>query len=231
MTADAARRSRGRVSAVLAGDDRAPGRSSVGARDDLQPLRFPHPYLVRQAAPALALLHRARRRLRLGRPHGRLPARGSGGPGKLCCRASRSSSPPIRVRPRARRSSARCRNRISAGTRARCLAAGVTPLQGQREALEALDHAATIGAAWARGATVELCAAPARSARAAPAARARTLPEHEGKAALAAYGVPDSALADRGKADKAARSAPAHSAFPWSSRRPGHSSTSPTSAA
>lgn len=73
---------------------------------------------------------------------------------------------------------------ISAGTRARCLAAGVTPLQGQREALEALDHAAAIGAAWARGGAVELCRPRAAQAR------GRTLPEHEGKAALAAYGVP-----------------------------------------
>ncbi|MFZ0498159.1 MAG: acetate--CoA ligase family protein [Steroidobacteraceae bacterium] len=73
---------------------------------------------------------------------------------------------------------------VAAGTRARCLAAGVTPLQGQREALEALDHAAAIGAAWAGGGTVEL-----RRPRASRTA-ARTLPEHEGKAALAVYGVP-----------------------------------------
>ncbi len=83
---------------------------------------------------------------------------------------------------------------ISAGIRARCLAAGVTPLQGQREALEALDHAAAIGAAWARGAAVDLCRPRRRDARAAEPqagpARGRTLPEHEGKAALAAYGVP-----------------------------------------
>src|SRR6185437_12380392 len=45
---------------------------------------------------------------------------------------------------------------LSAATRARCLEAGVTPLQGQREALEALALAATIQAAWTRGAVVEL---------------------------------------------------------------------------
>ncbi|HUA25614.1 MAG TPA: acetate--CoA ligase family protein [Steroidobacteraceae bacterium] len=73
---------------------------------------------------------------------------------------------------------------ISASTRARCLAAGVTPLQGQREALEALDNAAAIGAAWARGAAVELCRPRANRSG------GRTLPEHEGKDALAAYGVP-----------------------------------------
>ncbi|HEV7137077.1 MAG TPA: acetate--CoA ligase family protein [Steroidobacteraceae bacterium] len=83
---------------------------------------------------------------------------------------------------------------LSATTRARCLAAGVMPLQGQREALEALDHAARIGAAWARGASVELwrprwdesSTAAARSGRSPD----RTLPEHEGKAALALYGIP-----------------------------------------
>jgi acyl-CoA synthetase (NDP forming) len=73
---------------------------------------------------------------------------------------------------------------ISAATRARCLAAGVTPLQGQREALEALDHAARIGITWARGGTVELCRPQAGRTG------GRTLSEHEGKAALAAYGVP-----------------------------------------
>jgi acyl-CoA synthetase (NDP forming) len=91
---------------------------------------------------------------------------------------------------------------LSPATRARCLAAGVVPLQGQREALEALDHAAAIGAAWTRGATVELCR-PRQRDRQRPEPQAghtrgrtsgrtfgRTLPEHEGKAALAAYGVP-----------------------------------------
>ena len=83
---------------------------------------------------------------------------------------------------------------LSAATRARCLAAAVTPLQGQREALEALDRAAAIGAAWARGAAVELCRPRRHGARAgepqAGPTRDRTLPEHEGKAALTAYGVP-----------------------------------------
>ena len=83
---------------------------------------------------------------------------------------------------------------LSASTRARCLAAGVTPLQGQREALEALDNAAAMGAAWTRGAAVELRRPRRPGAHGAvPQAgrnRARTLPEHEGKAALAAYGVP-----------------------------------------
>jgi acetyl-CoA synthetase len=100
---------------------------------------------------------------------------------------------------------------LSASTRNRCLAAGVMPLQGQREALEALDHAAMIGTACARGASVELCR-PRRS-EAPPAEQqsgrppARTLPEHEGKAALAAYGVPvpRSRVVSSGEAASAAR--------------------------
>ncbi|MGA7539370.1 MAG: CoA-binding protein, partial [Steroidobacteraceae bacterium] len=72
---------------------------------------------------------------------------------------------------------------LSTATRERCLAAGVIPLQGQREALEALDHAAAIGAAWTRGAAVELCR-PRRpkgcAAEPQPGrARGRTLSEHE----------------------------------------------------
>jgi acyl-CoA synthetase (NDP forming) len=83
---------------------------------------------------------------------------------------------------------------LSERTRARCLAAGVTPLQGQREALEALDRAAAIGAAWARGAAVELRRpdgpASRRAGSQAGHVRGRTLPEHEGKTMLAAWGVP-----------------------------------------
>jgi acetyl-CoA synthetase len=83
---------------------------------------------------------------------------------------------------------------LSAATRARCLSAGVMPLQGQREALEALDHAAMIGTVWARGATVELCQPRQHNAHGTePQTRRtndRTLPEHEGKAAIGAYGVP-----------------------------------------
>ena len=72
---------------------------------------------------------------------------------------------------------------LPAATRERCLAAGVVPLQGQREALEALDLAGGVGAAWRRGAGVEL-----RRPR-LYRERARALTEHEAKAALAAYGV------------------------------------------
>ena len=89
-------------------------------------------------------------------------------------------------------------------TREMCLAAGIVPLQGQRQALEAIDLAANIGEAWSSGARVELRlprhvaggadpggAATRADARqtGASASRTRTLAEHEGKAALAAFGV------------------------------------------
>jgi len=73
---------------------------------------------------------------------------------------------------------------MSAATRELCLAAGIVPLQGQREGLEALDLAAAVGEAWKRGSSVEL-----RRPQAAQAA-ARALGEHEAKQALAAFGVP-----------------------------------------
>ena len=68
--------------------------------------------------------------------------------------------------------------------RERLLAAGVVPLQGQREALEALDQAAQVGAAWRAGGVPELVR-PAR-----PVADAVALAENAGKAALAAFGLP-----------------------------------------
>jgi acetate---CoA ligase (ADP-forming) len=72
---------------------------------------------------------------------------------------------------------------LAATTRERCLAAGVVPLQGQREALEALDLAGAVGEAWGRGASLEL-----RRPQATPQ-RTRALTEYDAKAALAAYGV------------------------------------------
>ncbi|HEY2276392.1 MAG TPA: acetate--CoA ligase family protein [Steroidobacteraceae bacterium] len=72
---------------------------------------------------------------------------------------------------------------LAAATRERCLSAGVVPLQGQREALEALDLAGGVGATWRRGPRLEL-RRPASLKE-----RARTLTEHDAKAALAAYGV------------------------------------------
>jgi acyl-CoA synthetase (NDP forming) len=65
-----------------------------------------------------------------------------------------------------------------------CLAAGIVPLQGQREALEALDLAGWVGETWAS----ELAPVQLRVPRDIRAA-ARTLPEHEAKLALAGFGV------------------------------------------
>ncbi len=72
---------------------------------------------------------------------------------------------------------------IQPATRELCLAAGVVPLQGQREALEALDLAGSVGDAWRCGARVEL-----RRPR-VPGERSRALSEYDAKAALSAYGV------------------------------------------
>jgi acetate---CoA ligase (ADP-forming) len=94
---------------------------------------------------------------------------------------------------------------LDAKTRDMCLAAGVVPLQGQRQALEALDLAASVGEVWASDARVELRkpvwqaersviaghhdSAPAASTESSNEALARTLTEPEGKAALVAFGV------------------------------------------
>ena len=73
---------------------------------------------------------------------------------------------------------------IPARVRELCLRAGVVPLQGQREGLEALDQAGAIGENWRRGAVLQL-RLPKKLA-----ANVQTLPEFEAKAALAACGVP-----------------------------------------
>ncbi|HEY1491000.1 MAG TPA: acetate--CoA ligase family protein [Steroidobacteraceae bacterium] len=73
---------------------------------------------------------------------------------------------------------------MSAATRELCQAANIAPLQGQREALEALDLAGTVGESWAANSQVQL-----RIPRTAAGA-ATALSEPAGKAALAAFGVP-----------------------------------------
>jgi acetate---CoA ligase (ADP-forming) len=82
---------------------------------------------------------------------------------------------------------------LSERVRRRCMEGGVVPLQGQREALEALSLAGAVGEAWR-------LAPPPRlqiPANAAPTSPVRTLSEFEGKAALAAFGlaIPKSMLA------------------------------------
>jgi acetyl-CoA synthetase len=73
---------------------------------------------------------------------------------------------------------------LGSAIRESCLAAGIVPLQGQREALEALDLAGAVGEAWKGSAALEL-----QRPRAALAA-VRSISENEAKQALAAYGVP-----------------------------------------
>lgn len=108
-------------------------------------------------------------------------------------------------------------------TREQCFAAGVVPLQGQREALEALNLAGEVGETWAGGARVELRlpgtivgselhratvgAAVRESTRDTGAAGARTLTEHAAKAALAAFDIntPRSLAVPSGEAAAAAR--------------------------
>jgi len=77
---------------------------------------------------------------------------------------------------------------MGAAVRARCQSGGVVPLQGQREALEALALAGAVGAAWRSGSAPEPQWPPRLPAEAL-AAGARTLTEYEGKAALAQFGV------------------------------------------
>jgi len=77
---------------------------------------------------------------------------------------------------------------MAAATRESCLTAGITPLQGQREALEALSLAGDVGVAWATEATVEL-RLPPRTSGEAPTSQVRTLTEQQGKAAFAEFGV------------------------------------------
>jgi acetyl-CoA synthetase len=92
---------------------------------------------------------------------------------------------------------------ISARVRQRCLDGGVIPLQGQREALEAMSLAGSVGATWADGHGVRLQLPP--RPQAAPA-DVYALGEHEGKEALAKFGVqvPGGKLVPAGAAAAAA---------------------------
>jgi acetate---CoA ligase (ADP-forming) len=75
---------------------------------------------------------------------------------------------------------------ISPRIRKRCLEGGVIPLQGQREALEALSLAGGVGAAWRANPPVQLHLPPAQSGASGDI---HALGEHDGKAALAEFGV------------------------------------------
>jgi acetyl-CoA synthetase len=71
----------------------------------------------------------------------------------------------------------------SRSVRQLCMAGGVVPLQGQREALEALDRAGAAGETWRHGTP------PVLSIPNPPPGEVETLGERSGKAALAAFGV------------------------------------------
>jgi acyl-CoA synthetase (NDP forming) len=77
---------------------------------------------------------------------------------------------------------------LSARVRKYCLDGGIVPLQGQREALEAIAAAAAVGIAWRSGPGVELRIPPDPSPGTA-GAHVYSLTEAEGKAALARHGV------------------------------------------
>ncbi len=75
---------------------------------------------------------------------------------------------------------------LSARIRQRCFEGGVVPLQGLREALEALNLASAIGIGWLNGGNLKL-QKPKNVPRSI--STAHTLSEFQGKAALAAFGV------------------------------------------
>jgi acyl-CoA synthetase (NDP forming) len=74
---------------------------------------------------------------------------------------------------------------ISERVRRHCLEGGIVPLQGQREALEALSAAGAVGTAWRAGPGVELRIPAPRS----DDPQIHSLSEADGKSALAEFGV------------------------------------------
>ena len=75
---------------------------------------------------------------------------------------------------------------MPASIRAQCLHAGVVPLQGLREGLEALNLCGAVGESWRKGSSVSLLRPRAAAGPASP----RNLLERDAKQALAAFGVP-----------------------------------------
>jgi acyl-CoA synthetase (NDP forming) len=75
---------------------------------------------------------------------------------------------------------------LSERVRRYCLEGGIVPLQGQREALEALAAAGAVGSAWRNGPGVQLRIPPVDAASPADVI---ALSEAEGKAALARFGI------------------------------------------
>ena len=83
---------------------------------------------------------------------------------------------------------------LPASIREQCLNAGVVPLQGLREGLEALNLCGAMGECWRLGSRVTMlrpgAAGGAAAAAGAGSKTARNLLEREAKQALAAFGVP-----------------------------------------
>jgi acyl-CoA synthetase (NDP forming) len=90
---------------------------------------------------------------------------------------------------------------LGASVRQRCLAGGVTPLQGQREALEALALAGGVSTAWRANPIVTLNLPPAAAAQ-----QIETLGEQQGKIELSAFGltIPRGKIVPAGEAPQAA---------------------------
>jgi acetate---CoA ligase (ADP-forming) len=80
---------------------------------------------------------------------------------------------------------------MSQRVRQRCLQGGVIPLQGQREALEALALAGAVGVAWRNDPGVQLQLPPTDVSASASSASApvQALDEHAGKTELARFGL------------------------------------------
>lgn len=99
---------------------------------------------------------------------------------------------------------------LSEATREMCLAAGVVPLQGQRQALEAFELAAGVGEVWVTGVAALGPGANERPATGGESSAAHSLVEHESKRALAAFGVQaprSKVISSRDVADVAAAAA------------------------
>src|SRR5271165_5855102 len=92
---------------------------------------------------------------------------------------------------------------LSVRVRRRCLDNGVIPLQGQREALEALALAGAVGAGWRSTTGVELNLPAAESLAGQPV---HALGEYDGKSALARFGltIPRGRIVAAGAAAQAA---------------------------
>ncbi|MDB6012125.1 MAG: hypothetical protein JWL65_4375 [Gammaproteobacteria bacterium] len=106
---------------------------------------------------------------------------------------------------------------LDAKTREMCLAAGVVPLQGQRQALEALDLAASVGEAWSTGTGVALRTSASVSGSASAASASATA---SATAASASASTSPSASAPTSDSASISVSTPDHTAHARSLTEP-----------